>query len=338
MAEFDPWAVDGAEFPRHGSERERIEFLLRYAILAPSTRNTQPWKFAVEGARIRVFGDPGNWQKVADPSRRELYLSVGCALENLLVAAEGFGYRTEVAYEDGAGHRFLAAVVTLHPDGTPDPQAAALLAAIPRRHTNHRPFQERPVPAAALDELRRALRFSDIGLALTDDGAVKQAADELLDRADDMAFADPAFRAELSACLAQGAFGAPWLVSRLESWAVANPNLGRAGARQRAKVLVTAPFLGVITAGDDSRPAWVRAGQALERLWLAADALGLSLHPVSQMVQVPEIRAEFARLMKLDGVAAQPFRLGYAAAEPKHTPRRPLDDVLVRPNDLLALL
>ncbi len=94
----DPREVSADDFPKDGTQRERLAFLLRYAILAPSVRNTQPWKFAITGDRIGLFADRTRWLKAADPDRRDLHLSLGCALENLLLAAVHFGYVPKIDY------------------------------------------------------------------------------------------------------------------------------------------------------------------------------------------------------------------------------------------------
>ena len=77
--------------------------LLRYATLAASSHNTQPWRFELADDCIRVFADAGRQLLVADPDRRELFLSVGCAVENLVVAAEQLGYVATVSYEESEG-------------------------------------------------------------------------------------------------------------------------------------------------------------------------------------------------------------------------------------------
>src|SRR5690606_3392640 len=51
---FAPWAIDPSEFPEGGSVGEQLAFLLRYAVLAPSTHNTQPWRFRVDGPELEV--------------------------------------------------------------------------------------------------------------------------------------------------------------------------------------------------------------------------------------------------------------------------------------------
>ena len=111
MKKYDPGAtprqIKEHDFPRDGDSVEKLKFLLRYAILAPSSHNTQPWKFSVAEDEIRVLVVRTRWLKVADPDQRELYISVGCALENLLIAAEHFGYGHQVAFpracQRGAG-------------------------------------------------------------------------------------------------------------------------------------------------------------------------------------------------------------------------------------------
>ncbi|MBU4293649.1 MAG: hypothetical protein KJ770_06330 [Actinobacteria bacterium] len=87
-----PWQINERDFPREGSPIEKLKFLLRYAILAPSSHNSQPWKFHIRDREIDIFTDKDRWLKVADAGQRELYISVGCALENLLIAVEHFGY------------------------------------------------------------------------------------------------------------------------------------------------------------------------------------------------------------------------------------------------------
>ncbi len=98
----DPWALREADYLARGSREEQLRFLLRYAILAPSNRNTQPWRFAVGRDQVTIHADFSRWQQVSDAHKRELYISLGCALENLLVALEHFGFGHLVTRSPGA--------------------------------------------------------------------------------------------------------------------------------------------------------------------------------------------------------------------------------------------
>ena len=98
MTFTDPWQVDDGQFPSDGSLTERLRFFVRYAVLAPSSHNTQPWKFRISADRLDLFMDQERWLKVADDDQRELHISIGCALENLLVIAEHFGLGHQTGY------------------------------------------------------------------------------------------------------------------------------------------------------------------------------------------------------------------------------------------------
>jgi len=116
----DAWAVREADFPARAPRREQLAFLLRYAILAPSNRNTQPWRFSATSDQITIHADFSRWQRVSDAHRRELYISLGCALENLLVALEHFGIGHVVTRAPGADDESIAAQVAILDDRTID--------------------------------------------------------------------------------------------------------------------------------------------------------------------------------------------------------------------------
>jgi nitroreductase len=309
----------------------KAKFLLRWAVLAPSSHNSQPWLFHVREDTIRVYADEHRWLRVCDPDRRELHLSLGCALENLLVASEYFGFGHEVRYPatdvaDGA-----AAVVTLHPGGRASRlRGLELFDAIRLRRTNHRPYDATPVPEQTLERLRRACEHPDVGLLLSTSPDVRLAAQELLARAEAEQFADRAFREELGYWIGQGVFGTPWLLAKLEQMAITYLDLGRATARRDARILASSPVFGILWARRHDRATWVKAGQLFERLYLVATMHGLSLQPVSPIVQVPGTRDALASLLGEPGaVPLQPFRLGFAESERSPTPRRPLEEVLL---------
>ena len=90
--------IDEQDYPESGSPEARLAFLVRYAAIAPSSHNTQPWSFEVGEGGVDLHIEEAGWLRVADQDRRELHVSLGCALENLLVAAEHFGYGHRTTY------------------------------------------------------------------------------------------------------------------------------------------------------------------------------------------------------------------------------------------------
>jgi nitroreductase len=328
----DVWEVSEQAFPDTAPIETQLRFLLRYAILAPSPKNSQPWAFSVQGNRVHIIADLRRGQLIADPGRRELYISLGCALENLLVAAEHFGFRHGVSYFPDPGNDELAVTVLFAPGGVPSyARAGATLSAILRRHNDNSVFRNAPVP----DELRRRLIACcvepELRVNLTDDRHFRRWIEALTIQADRVEFANPAFRKELGYWIGQGVFGAPPLLAGLGQFAVSKIDLGETVAEQDHAILESAALLGLITTAGDSHLAHVRAGQLFERLWLTATALGVSIHPMSQTMRRPELRATVAELLPSPGWTPQHlFRVGYSSRkEEHHTPRRPLEDVLV---------
>ena len=154
-ASLQAWDVKESSFPVNASSEEKLTFLLNYAVLAPSSHNSQPWKFNVSGDEISVFADKTRWLKVADADQRELHISLGCALENLIIAAEHFGYNCSVSYFPG--QKDLVALVRMQAGSTP--RDSRLFYAITSRHTNRNPYQQSPISDADLeDDLHSKLR------------------------------------------------------------------------------------------------------------------------------------------------------------------------------------
>ena len=326
-----PWQVEEDNFPAGDSPREKLTFLLQYAILAPSSHNTQPWLFDVDEREIALRVDTERWLPVADADKRELYISAGCALENLLVAAEHFDYAADVDYVPDAEDQDLAAVVRFpeleEPSAHRPPE---LFQAITRRHTSHRTFEDRPVSDQHRERLRACCVEEDVRVHLTDDEEKKDRLDELVARADAAQFADPEWRRELGYWMGKGVFGTSWIGSKIAKLIVTYLNLGKSTAEKDSELLHSAPLLGFMSTATDDRALQVRVGQAFERLSLMAASLGYWTHPMSQALEVPELREELAELLPVEGAVPQHvFRLGCAEPKDEHTPRRRLEEVIL---------
>jgi hypothetical protein len=74
------WDVADVEFDANGTFEEKALALLRFAVLAPSGHNTQPWRFLIGQGSVDFFADRARRLEVVDPSNRELVMSVGAAI------------------------------------------------------------------------------------------------------------------------------------------------------------------------------------------------------------------------------------------------------------------
>jgi nitroreductase len=324
------WEVDERGLPHESPPAEQAMFLLRYAVLAPSTHNSQPWRFALDRPyEIGVYADKAHWLRISDPEQRELHVSVGCAIENLLVAADHFGFGTTVSYFPEPSNEYLVAVVTLKPGQTPALDED-LFPAIVRRRTVHQPFEDLPVPSALVGRLARASDPPHVIVATATDEALRRRLDDLLVKADAAMFARLDYRDELARSIAQGAFGTPWLLAQLERLAVAHINIGGLRARRDEATLRSAPVFGVVATRDDDHAAHVRAGQMTERIYLIATAMGLGVRPMTLVLEVPECREELNEIWAgLDGTPQLPFLVGYPCKAEEPTPRWSGEQVLL---------
>ena len=126
--------------------------LVRAAILAANPHDSQPWLFHVTETQIDLFADRKRNLGHIDPLLREMHIGLGCALENLLLAAAANGYATQVTLLPDPANETAVARIELAP-GTAN--VTDLYQAIPHRHTNRYPYDTaRPLASTTLDSLR----------------------------------------------------------------------------------------------------------------------------------------------------------------------------------------
>ena len=77
--------------------KNQFKEIIHYATLAPSGHNTQPWKFSIKNNSILIYPDYSRRLPIVDPDDHALFISLGCALENLIIAANHMGYSAKVA-------------------------------------------------------------------------------------------------------------------------------------------------------------------------------------------------------------------------------------------------
>jgi len=326
----NPWQINADDFPASGTSTEQCRFLIRYAILAPSSHNSQPWRFSADDGHVDILIDADRWLKVADDDQRELHISLGCALENLLIAAEHFGFANEVTYFPDGDGKDLVASIHLETGGTATSlRPPVLFEMIATRHTNHTVYDSRTISGRDLDRLRECCVEDGISLYLTSAVATRRKIDELIVRGDLIQFSDPAFRKELGYWIGEGVFGTPPLMSKLVKWTTTYVNIGRSQSQRDSELVMSSPVFGIFGAKEDDRTIQIKIGQVFERMSLLGASMEIWNQPMSQIVEIPELREEVADLIpERDVVPEHPFRLGYAVPQ-VHTPRRPLDDVVV---------
>lgn len=327
--------VGSADLPE--SAPELLELLLRWAVLAPSRHNAQPWLFEIEGEELRVYGDARRALPAADPDGRELAMACGAALHNVEVAALHLGRATSVELLPGARKDGLLARLTLEERRAPRPEDEALFQAIPARRTNRLAFDAREPPRGLLAALAHEAAALGAALRVVEQPA-RPAVAALVAEGDRVEWSNPRFRAEVAAWSRRSRPGAldgmPGYAQGLSEPAALlrrlllrlHPDVGGEERRDHHYALHTRALLVLSTAGDRGQD-WVAAGRALQQVLLRAAAHGLSASYFSQVVEVPRLRAGLRAALGERGHPQLLFRLGYGRALAA-TPRRPPAEVL----------
>lgn len=302
------------------------------AAAAASIHNTQPWRFETRGAAIDVLADRDRQLAVLDPDGRQLLMSVGAAVLNLRVAMLAHGTLPTSRLLPDPRRPDLVARLLPGPAVVPNHTVRTLAAAIPRRRTNRLPFRATAVPTSVLGDLIDAATAEGAWLRVVGP-AVREALFELTAKAETRLLRHPSYRAELTAwtggppgrCdgLPRGALGPRDREGRvpLRDFSVGTPDLDQGDA-----CFERHPRIVVLATRGDTPAQRIRAGQALERVLLTATARGLSVTPMNQALEVPQLRRLVTDLH--EGWYAQAIlRLGYGGPVPR-TPRRRLDEIL----------
>lgn len=340
---YAPWlneeeqaALARQPFTQEGTMSPQMIEMIRYATLAANGHNTQPWKFAVREDGIEICPDASRRLPVVDPDDRELWISLGCALENLLLAARAAGYAPTVAYPDAAD----VIRVQLTPDA---PQASPLFDAIPLRQTTRSIYDGRPVPAADLETVQALPLEPGVALRFLTASPEMETALEYVNEGNLRQYADRAFVEELITWLRFSKKEALATLDGLYSRCSGNPTvprwLGRmfvAGTKPQqqadadAEKLRSSAGAVVVATEADDKAAWVRAGQVYERLTLQMTALNLKSALLNQPIEVAELRGQFQSALTLGARLPQLLvRFGYAEALPTSL-RRPVEQVLIK--------
>lgn len=334
----DIWTIDENQFPAHGSAAAQWRFLLQYAVLAPSTRNTQPWIFRLNDDALELYADRSREVPAFDPRGRELVMSCGAALFLLRVAAERFGCPVKIVLFPRHGDNDLLARLELEPGKGGMRELRALFPAIQSRHTQRQPFDGRKLPDELVLQLREDARTEAAGLDIVEGEDRRKAIGKLVAEGDRQQASSGTFRQQLAGLFRANfslrrdgmpgySHGLGWLRSLLMPRMIEKGGWGEDVAEDDFMAVMYSPCLAILSTQEDNPRAWLAAGQALARVLLRACNAGVSASFLGQAIELPRLRKQLQEVLGETGHPQLMLRMGYGA-EAEATPRRPVRDVL----------
>lgn len=346
----DEWKINESDFIKQETPEKRILFILKYAILAPSTHNSQPWLFKIKNSSVEIYIDESRRLPQADPSGRDVYVSIGCMLENLIIAARYFGiYERHIYHLKG---NFAAEVFFKSSDNTQQTVRNmgqyALFNVIAKRINARGLFEDKPIDKAILDfidTLRKNVQ-SEIPLPtdirtdfITDKGKIKQLA-ELTAQGLKIAHSSPIFRKEISRWLISNfskrktglpgySLKMPGIISIFFPGLVKLFNLGFPLSKLNYASFASSPMVCVLSSRNDEPVTWLDIGRLAERLMLGFNAKGVKTSVFVAALEMGDLYKPAQAILGNDQRPQFLFCAGYMNEEQKHTPRELVEKRLI---------
>jgi hypothetical protein len=319
------------------AENPDMQQMIRYATLAPNGHNSQPWRFSINGGFASIIPDLSRRTPVVDPDDHHLFVSLGCAAENLLIAGAAHGRPGQMLFLNTDGGRIDIGLER----GVPN--KSALYDAIPKRQSTRSAYNGRAVSAEDLKMLEAASKVDHVSLLLITDKPRREAVLEQVVAANTQQMDDPAFMQELKKWVRFNADEAlakkDGLFGPVSGNPTAPPFVGRMLFSQFVDTdaendkyvdhIRSSSGIAVFTGDRADKDHWVKVGRSFQRFALQATALGLRHAHINQPVEVTKIRSQFASWLGVPG--SRPdlvVRFGYAPALPMSL-RRAVTDVLI---------
>jgi hypothetical protein len=292
-----------------------------------------------------------------DPFEREMFIGLGCALENMAIAGPGVGLITEIVLLPESTRELAARVLLKRAEVSPH----RLEMAIPKRRTHRGAYeisqQISPDTIRLLQDEVGAEHFRLVFLAAESAEAagfieltVEATQDIIGDRA--MAHDSARWYRQNQTQIARARDGLTMQTQGLPSWlattAILMPQAPEYVTHRmwlkntRDVQLPTAARFGMIVVPqahffDDATS--LRVGRAWQRLHLAATLLGLACQPMNQIPErisrehqlgcEPRMRRAAEERFQLDReLPTFCFRIGRSLREPPHSPRRAAEMVM----------
>ena len=311
--------------------------IIRYASKAPSGHNTQPWKFRMDRDTITVIPDLKVALPVVDGENRELFISLGCAAENLCIAASHFSYGTHIAEQGKNG-------ISIHLSKNPTAASNPLLRQIEKRQTNRSVYNGNKIPEKVLSLLQSIHKEDSIGLYFTETGTpFANTIVEYIRKGNAIQMSDKAFREELlswmrfnpkqieATCngLSYRVFGNPPLPGLLAKPIVRlflKPDIQNKS--EKKKIDASSHFV-VYTTRHNTVEEWIDLGRTLQRFLLQATECGIAYAFLNQPCEVASLAADLQNTLPVNQeYPTLIIRIGYAESVP-YSPRKAVESLLI---------
>ena len=301
--------------------------LIRAATQAPSGHNSQPWWFETSDHSIVISPNLDRALPAVDSQHRELFISLGCALENLCTKATELHYQTQVSFCDEG-----VITVELQKSDTviPDP----LTTVIEKRQTNRSEYEDKNIDPVLLQSLMDRL-YKEVPeakgqvklYAFAKDTPPFETLTQAVLQGNAVQMGDPAFKSELLSWirfnkkhsesthdgLSYAVLGAPNLPRWVTEPIVKASLKAKTQNKTDLKKIQSSSHMVLLTTEKNDIATWIATGRTLERFLLLLTQAGIAHAYLNQPCEVPEVNASLREKLTENNVYPQILlRIGYA--------------------------
>jgi molybdopterin/thiamine biosynthesis adenylyltransferase/nitroreductase len=347
---------------------EVIRYLVTMGTWACSVDNCQPWDFIWDGNILSLLKDPDRTGFFYDVNHESTYITFGAVIENIRIAATHYGLKTDMnLFPSRENQNIIAEIKFLHTDIDTDP----LYPFIMDRCVNRKPYMKKKIEADVIQKLKDVVSETPGADMIWIDGKDdKRVMRNITYNADRILFEDKRLHEGLfrwirikkeDASKKDGmnlnVLELSWFQKQafpiLANWRVLSwlnkIGMSRAPGINSIILLKQSPAYCLLTMNNRSPSAYINGGRMLERFWIKANALGLSLQPMAGFIfllnhlnhdgalqfsknhraSIQNMYKEIEKILReqKNRVPTMFFRIGYATRPTTRTPRRPVDEI-----------
>ena len=293
--------------------------LIKAATQAPSGHNSQPWWFEISDHSIVISPNLDRALPAVDGQHRELFISLGCALENLCTKATELHYQTKVSLSDER-------VITVELQKSNTVIADPLAAVIEKRQTNRSMYDGKRIDPTLLQSLVEQTGATGIFTFANGTPLFEKLTDAVL-QGNTAQMSDPAFKNELLSWirfnkkhaesthdgLSYAVLGAPNLPRWVTEPIVKASLKAKTQNKTDLKKIQSSSHIILLTTEKNDIATWIQTGRTLERFLLLLTQAGIAHAYLNQPCEVPEINAMLRENLPIAQAYPQILlRLGYA--------------------------
>ena len=311
-------------------------FMIEQAVKAPSGHNTQPWLFKINQDNIEIHPNYKKSLPIVDPDNRELFISLGCAVENLCIAASFKGYNSMVSILDKG-------IITVSLEKNENVKYDPLFEQIAKRQTNRSEYNGNAIATHTLDMLKEVLLEERINRYFYENGSKEFVSiSDFVVRGNTAQMQDKAFVDELKSWmrynkkhsngtkdgLSYDVFGAPnlpmFIVKPIMSGYLNAKNQNKADVK---KMQSSSHFV-LFTTQSNTLKQWINLGRSMERFLLKSAELKIAHAYLNQPNEIKELSVEMTEILNISEYSTILLRIGYGKTLP-YSKRKEIKDVII---------